>query len=471
MEEQYKPLWQAVLGELEIMLSKASFTTWLKNTFIIEKRDGRVIIGVPTTFAQSWLKQKYHQHIYKLIQEKSEERIKEIIYKVQSLKNYQQQIDQIKIQAEQKTSAAPAFSASSRPMPTLSSNAPTFSTNASGLNSKYTFDSYITGKANELATAAARAAAENPGHAYNPLFIYGGVGLGKTHLIQAIGNLLLQREPAKKVLYVTCEHFTNDFISSIQAGNPQRFASHYRSCDLLMIDDIQFLSGKEGTQDAFFHTFNELHQQNKQIVLTSDRPPKAIATLEERLQSRFEWGMIADISQPDLETRIAILEAKARERGFTLAKEIIQFITLNIQNNIRELEGALNKIIAYYQLNKIEPTLENVKNILFSISDSSRKNDSVTVKKLIDTICDFYGLDHVALLGKSREKKLAFPRQIIMFLMREELGYSYPTIGAEIGGRDHTTAMHAFSKISHSISDDEKTRQEINLIKQKLYTC
>ena len=461
MEEKNQLLWSAVLGELELALSKASFTTWLKNTFIMHNEGGRVTIGVPNTFSQAWLKQKYHQQIYKIIQGKSEERIKEIVYKVQTMRGFEEQVEQLK-KEPQKIEGRATTQTESR-------------TNSfevyNGINSKYTFDSFVVGKNSELARAAAQAVANNPGTTYNPLFIYGGVGLGKTHLMQAIGNQVLSQNPNKKIVYATCEQFTNDFISSIQAGNPERFTSLYRTADVLLIDDIQFLTGKEGTQDAFFHTFNDLHQKNKQVVITSDRPPKAIATLEDRLLSRFEWGMIADISQPDLETRIAILEAKCRDKQFELEREIIQYITMNIQNNIRELEGALNKIIAYYQLNQIEPTLESVKSVLFSLSNSSRKNDSVTIKKLLETVGDFYEIEHAELLGKSREKRYAFPRQIIMYLMREELRYSYPTIGAEIGGRDHTTAMHAYSKISNVVEHDEKVRQEINLLKQKLYAC
>ncbi|PIR93751.1 chromosomal replication initiator protein DnaA [Candidatus Falkowbacteria bacterium CG10_big_fil_rev_8_21_14_0_10_39_11] len=465
MEEQNKNLWQAVLADLELKLSKASFTTWLKNTFIVSSGDGRIIIGVPNTFSQAWLKQKYHQTIYKIIQDKSDLRIKSIEYKVQSLKNYKEQLEHAKKQP-------PTPPMLSKQETTISQNLKSSNTGITqeyGLNPKYTFDSYIIGKSNELAHAASKAVAEKPGLSYNPLFIYGGVGLGKTHLSQSIGNAINQRDPDKKIVYVTCEQFTNDFISSIQKGKPERFTATYRTADVLLIDDIQFLAGKEGTQEAFFHTFNDLHQKNKQIVITSDRPPKAIATLEDRLLSRFEWGMIADISQPDLETRIAILKTKCTEKNFELEHEIVQYITMNIQNNVRELEGALNKIIAYYQLNHVEPTLENVKNILFSISSSSRKNDSISIKKLIDTIGEFYEINEADILGKSREKRFAFPRQIIMFLLREELNYSYPTIGAEIGNRDHTTAMHAYSKISNNLETDEKLRQEINLIKQKLY--
>ncbi|KKQ79179.1 MAG: chromosomal replication initiation protein [Parcubacteria group bacterium GW2011_GWC2_38_7] len=459
MEDVNQEIWQAVLGELELSLSKASFTTWLKNTFIIENEDGRIVVGVPNTFSQAWLKQKYHTEIYRIIQNKSKERIKEITYKVQTVKNYQQEQDQIK-----KTIIAEArqYQADVKTRPAIGEQ-------AIGLNTKYCFDTFVVGKGNELVHAAAKAVAEKPGITYNPLFIYGGVGLGKTHIMQAIGHEILKNSPEKKVVYVTCEQFTNDFINAVSSGRTEKFNATYRTPDVLLIDDIQFLAGKEGTQETFFHTFNALHQNDKQIVLTSDRPPKAIATLEDRLLSRFEWGMIADISQPDLETRIAILETKCVEKNFPLERDIIQYITLNIQNNIRELEGALNKIIAHHQLNHITPTLENVKKILFSISSASKQSGAVSARQLIELVSEFYDLTLEELLGKSREKRLAFPRQIIMYLLREELRCSYPTIGHELGGRDHTTAMHAYEKISGIIEDDEKLRQEINLIKQKVY--
>lgn len=454
MSDQNHQLWQAVLGELELNLSKASFTTWLKNTFIIKNGDGKIIVGVPNTFSQAWLKQKYHQQIYKIIQNKSKERIKEISYKVQTLKTFQQeQLERAKNVVQEEKEPERLI------IPPRE-----------GLNPKYTFENFIVGKGNELAHAASLAVSDKPGTTYNPLFIYGGVGLGKTHLMQAVGQKLVEKDPDKKIKYVTCEQFTNDFINSISSGKMEQFNNIYRSADILLVDDIQFLTGKEGTQEAFFHTFNDLHQRDKQIIITSDRPPKAIATLEDRLLSRFEWGMIADISQPDLETRIAILEFKCQERKIELEREIIQYITLNIQNNIRELEGALNKIIAFHDLNKVKPTLENVKKILFSISESSKKSGAISARQLIENVCGFYELALDDILGKSREKRLAFPRQIIMFLLREELQCSYPMIGQELGGRDHTTAMHAYEKISKIIEADEKTRQEINLIKQKIYT-
>lgn len=462
MTKDNEQLWQAVLGELELNLSKASFTTWFKNTFIYENEDARIIIGVPNTFSQAWLKQKYHNDIFKTIQNITGIRIKEISYKVQNKKDFKP-LPKVEIAPVSQVDQ-PKQSVQSIPVSTDS-----LSQGFPNLNENYIFSQFVVGKNSELAHAASSAVAENPGFTYNPLFIYGGVGLGKTHLLQSIGNNVIKDNPDKKILYVTCEQFTNDFIHSIQAGKAEKFQNHYRSTDVLLIDDIQFLTGKEGTQEAFFHTFNDLHQRNKQIVITSDRPPKAISTLEDRLLSRFEWGMIADISQPDLETRVAILESKCKEKKFDLDREIINFITQNIQNNVRELEGALNKIIAYHQLNKIPPSIENIKKILFSLSSAGGQKSSITPKHLIEIVSKFYDITIEEIIGKCRQKRLAFPRQIIMFLMREELRSSYPAIGQELGGRDHTTAMHAHSKINGMLDADEKLRQEINLIKQLLY--
>ena len=340
--------------------------------------------------------------------------------------------------------------------------------NRHGLRVKYTFESFVVGKGNELAKAAATAVVEKPGMVYNPLFIYGGVGLGKTHLMQSIGNSVIEKHPEKKVIYVTCEKFTNDFIRSVRGGNIEEFKNNYRTVDLLLIDDIQFIAGKEGTQEEFFHTFNALHQEDKQIVVTSDRPPKAIPALENRLTSRFEWGMIVDVGSPDLETRNAILEAKCLEKKYELDPQIIQLIAKSIQNNVRELEGALNKVIAYHQLNNTQPTGESVKSLLSSLSASPKKG-ALTPKQIISTVSEYYDIKTEDLTGGCRKKALVTPRQIIMYLMREELRSSYPAIGHELGGRDHTTAMHAYTKITKEVDDDERTRQDINLIRQKLY--
>lgn len=447
-------LWQAVLGELELSLSKANFTTWFKSTAISFIDQERVIISVPNTFTKAWLENKYHQSILKTLQKIVGHQIKEAIYKVEVIKMRPQ-----KIETATPTTFAP---------PPKATEARGEAPNKFGLNPKYTFANFIVGKNNELAHAAAQAVAKNPGKStYNPLFIYGGVGLGKTHLLQAIGHAVSSGAPDKKILYTTSEKFTNDYVQAIRGRTTEKFKYLYRSPDLLLIDDVQFMAAKDGTQQEFFHTFNDLHQADKQIVLTSDRPPKAIPALEQRLMSRFEWGMIADISQPDYETRIAILKAKCVEKGMALDQKILEFIATVIQNNIRELEGALNKIIAHEQFHHSAPTFELVKSILASHASSARK--SATPKQLINTVAEFYDLKLDELLGQSREKRLAFPRQIIMYLMREELESSYPAIGQELGGRDHTTAMHAHTKISREIENSERLKQEVEQIKQRLY--
>jgi len=455
MEE--KNIWQAALGELELTLSRANFTTWFKNTFISCFDNESIIIGVPNTFTKAWLEKKYHIAILKALQKITGNRVKSVIYRVETKLKENDAPEEEKItivKTEEKAlrrAAAPD----------------NLVINEFGLNAKYNFGNYVIGKGNELAQAACVAVSQKPGSVYNPLFIYGGVGLGKTHLIQAIGNEILKKTE-RKVLYVSCEKFTSDFIKSISSNRAEKFKDTYRSVDVLLIDDIQFLAGKEGTQEAFFHTFNDLHQANKQVVITSDRPPKAIPALESRLVSRFEWGMIADISLPDLETRAAILKTKCQEKNFRLEDEVVAYVATNIQNNIRELEGALNKIIAYYQLNGTAPTLDNVKKVLATLTSLQRKK-SITPKQIIAIVAEFYDITIDNILGACRKKDLALPRQIIMYLLREELKNSYPAIGAEIGNRDHTTAMHAHIKISRQIEEDEKINQDIKLIREQLY--
>jgi chromosomal replication initiator protein len=336
------------------------------------------------------------------------------------------------------------------------------------LNGKYCFETFIVGKQNELAHAASQAVSSQPGGIYNPLFIYGGVGLGKTHLLQAIGNELLRKNPHTKILYVTCERFTNDFISALRGNRMNDFKNRYRTVDILLVDDIQFLGGKVETQEEFFHTFNQLYQNNKQIVISCDRPPKAIPSLEDRLTSRFESGMLADVGSPDFETRCAILGTKCQEKHYLLEREILHHVATVVQTNVRELEGALNKIIAFHQFKNTRPTLETVKPILSSFQPAqSRKN--VTPKQLILTVAGYFDIHIDDLLGQSRQKRLAFPRQIVMYLMREEMKASYPSIGSELGGRDHTTAMHAYDKITACLLEDEKLQHDLELIKQKLY--
>lgn len=440
-------LWQAVLGDIELSLSKANFTTWFKNTFISSCQNGKIVICVPNTFTKAWLEKKYHKEIASAFKNVTGENIKEIFYKVETKKAgpINDLLKKIKIKKDS------------------SADDKQVTVNRFGLNSRYVFDSFIVGKGNELAHAACQAVAANPGHAYNPLFIYGGVGLGKTHLLQAIGHELSKK--TDNILYVTCEKFTNDYIQAVRNGNAKDFKNSYRNVNLLLIDDIHFMAGKDGTQEEFFHTFNELHQTDKQIVISSDRPPKAIPALEKRLLSRFEWGMIADIVQPDLETRIAILEVKCKDKNYTFEKEIINYIADNIQSNVRELEGALNRLIAYYEFNNSQPTIETTKNVLSGII-SSFQSKTTTAKDIIEATSKFFDIEIKDITGKSRKKELVVPRQIVMYLMREEINSSYPTIGQELGGRDHTTAMHAYNKICREIEVDERIKQNINSIKQ-----
>ena len=447
-------IWQAALGELELSLSRANFTTWFKNTFITAQDGDAVIVAVPNTFTKAWLEKKYNSAILKALQKITDNKIRGVMYKVELRSRTEPAV----VTQDAQVDRQPGLPASEE-VPTI---------NEFGLNPRYNFNNFVTGKGNELANAASLAVAHNPGTVYNPLFIYGGVGLGKTHLIQAIGNEALRSHPVKKVLYVSCEKFTNDFIRSVSSNRMDRFKDTYRSVDVLLIDDIQFLAGKEGTQEAFFHTFNDLHQANKQVVITSDRPPKAIPALESRLVSRFEWGMIADISLPDLETRAAILRSKLADKNYELTEEISTFLATSVQNNIRELEGALNKIIAFHQLSGTTPTLESVKKILSSLS-IRQQHKTVNPKQLIIMVAEYFDIHIEDILGSCRKKSLVVPRQIIMYLMREDLNNSYPAIGQEIGNRDHTTVMHAYMKISRALNEDEKIIQDVRLIRERIY--
>ncbi len=444
-------LWRAALGELELLITKANFTTWFKNTFIADLNDRQVVIGVPNGFTKAWLETKYHPAIQKALQNAMQHDVATIEYRVETRQPAQHQ------------STTTQTDGQSLPVKTIPDAA-----GKTGLDRRYAFEHFIVGKGNELAHAAARAVAEKPGQVYNPLFLYGGVGLGKTHLMQAIGNDILARDPKRRVLYVSSEKFTNEFIQAVSRGSAEKFKNFYRGVDVLLIDDIQFLSGKEGTQEEFFHTFNALHQANKQIVVSSDRPPKSIPALEARLVSRFEWGMIADIAQPDLETRIAILEAKCREKSFHLPLDILQYIARTVQSNVRELEGALNRIIAFHSLNKTTPTLESVQGLIGSLAQSARRG-GLSPKQVVVSVAEFYDVSVEDLVGSSRKKELVEPRQISMFIMREELHSSFPAIGHELGGRDHTTAMHACTKIAALAEKNEKIKQDIVLIKQRLY--
>lgn len=443
-------LWQAILGNLELSLSKANFTTWFKSTSIIERSDTGIVVGVPSAFSKEWLQNKYHQEILK------------------SLKTLAPEIKEVKYQIVSPTFVAPT---ASKEVSRATSGAPVQKKPDSNqsLNPKYTFETFIVGSHNQLAHAASQAVSKKPGQTYNPLFIYGGVGLGKTHLMQAVGNEVIKKNPEAKILYVTSERFTNEFVAGVQQGKADQFKSTYRNVDVLLIDDIQFLAGKEGTQEEFFHTFNALHQNNKQVVMTSDRLPKEIPAIEERLVSRFEWGMIADVAPPDMETRLAILQTKCKEKNYNIEPEILQYIAQTIQSNIRELEGALNRLMVYCQLNNTRPTIDQVKNILVSVITPPKKR-GVSAKKIIEIVSDFYNVEPADLLKQSRKKEYVNPRQIAMYIIRKELETSLPSIGEFFGGRDHTTVIHAIDKIERIIKEKTSFKQEIDLIRDRIYT-
>ncbi len=458
-------VWQAVLGEIEVSLSRANFITWFKDTFISSFENERVVICVPNAFVKKWLEEKYHKNTLSALENVTKQKIKEIIYKIELKKsgNTPFQINSPEIKSE---GAAKEAKNNIHPIsgPTTNNNG-NGGSNRHGLNPRYLFGNFIVGRGNELANAACLAVVNNLGKAYNPLFIYGGVGLGKTHLLQAIGNAVSKK--TDKILYTTSEKFTNNYIQAVTTGKAKEFKNLYRNVDLLLVDDVQFMGGKDGTQEEFFHTFNELLQNDKQIVLTSDRAPKAIPAIEKRLVSRFEAGMVADIGKPDIETKIAILEKKSAEKGCALDREMLSYIAEHVQNNIRELEGALNKVIASHQFKGIIPSLKTVKEVLGDYI-SNIQTKSLTPKEIIEASAKFYNVTYKELIGNSRKKELVWPRQIAIFIIREELNTSYPTIGNELGGRDHTTAMHSYNKIYQEVKElgNEKVKQEIESIRQ-----
>ena len=452
-------LWEATLGELEVSLSKANFTTWFRDTFVAEASETELIVGVPNTFAQEWLKKKYHKQLMEV------------------LRKHLPNLHQVEYVVAQ-PGGAPIIkrSRNEAPMVIESTPTPTAAQTAreseaaahTTLQKHHTFDSFIVGPANRLAHAAAKAVAADPGAArYNPLFIYGGVGLGKTHLMQAVGNEILARDPKKTIIYAPCERFASEFIASLGKGNLEGFKRRYRSADILLIDDIQFLSGKEGMQEEFFHTFNALHQDHRQLIVTSDSKPQEIPALAERLSSRFAWGMVADIQSPDYETRIAILQTKCEEKKFSLNEEIINYLARTIQSNIRELEGTLNQIITHCELYQVTPSMDVITKLLRDRSPSIKRN--LDPDKVVKTVAGFFSIEKLDLLGTRRNKELVYPRQIVMYLLRNELNYSFPRIGKELGGKDHTTIIHGCDKIQRELAKNEDLQKEITQIKEQLY--
>jgi chromosomal replication initiator protein len=455
-------LWQAIIGDLEVTLSKMTFGTWFKNTGIIEKNDDYIVVGVPSNFTRDWISSKYHTNLLKALKSIAPE-VKVIKYYVGHFKNADS-TTQTKADSDKK-SEIDAITGEEG-VKGQDNNVKT-SLSSGNLNNQYTFDTFVVGQNNELAYAASTAVSKNPGTQYNPLFIYGGVGLGKTHLMHAIGNRYLSSNPNLKVLYVTSEKFTNDYVAALGQKRMEGFKNLYRNVDMLLVDDVQFIAGKEQTQEVFFHTFNELRDKGKQIILTADRLPKDIPAIEQRLVSRFEWGMVVDISAPTLETRIAILQTKMGKRNIQFSKEVTEFIAENVVNNIRELEGALNKLIIYQQIENNPLTLDQAKVILANIVKSKKK--AVTFTKIAESVANFYGITMEDLLKQSRRKEYVKPRQAAMYIARKELNSSFPAIGDFFGGRDHTTVMHGVEKIETAVTSGDNIKQEIDLILEKIY--
>jgi chromosomal replication initiator protein len=483
-----KQVWRAALGELQVSLSPANFETWLRDTALVEVDDNRFRISVPNGFAKDWLESRYRSLISQTLA-----RIVGYSVQVEFLVGPALELagpdgpdgpngDGLGLEAGPATRFPVAAASNGHAMSGGPARPGTLASQqvrveptrvggeggASNLNPRYTFANFIVGSANRLAHAASLSVAERPGHAYNPLFLYGGVGLGKTHLMHATGNQVIAKFPRKRVVYATSEKFTNEFITSIQQGKIDDFRSRYRRIDVLLIDDIQFIADKERTQEEFFHTFNAIHEDGKQIVLSSDRPPKAILTLEERLRSRFEWGLIADLTAPDLETRIAILRAKAEEGAVPITSDVIEFIARKVVSNIRELEGALNRIVAYASMGAMPISIELAQAVLSNVLYNPKKRQ-ITPERIAKAVSEYYGVDLEALRGQKRDKAIVVPRQIAMFLMREETDVSLLRIGAELGGRDHSTVLHACDKITRESAGNDELRREIAAVRELIY--
>lgn len=445
--------WKATLGELELQMTRATFNTWLKDARMLACNNNEYVIGVRNDYAKDWLENRLHDTIIRTLTAITglESSIRFVVWSDELITPPPKPFEKESVTDNDHSNVS------------TNGGSGTYSAN-NNLNQRFTFANFVVGSSNRLAHAAALSVAENPGQTYNPLFIYGGVGLGKTHLLHAIGHRCTL--DGRTVRYISSETFTNDLVQSIRNKQMSEFRERYRTLDVLMIDDIQFIAGKESTQEELFHTFNELHSQGKQVVISSDRPPKAMVTLEERLQSRFEWGLMADIQLPDEETRKAILQAKAETMNVHVPDYAIDLIAHHVHQNIRELEGALNKVMAYAQLSgsAIDEELINM-----ALADLIRRPQKVTVEQVIEVVCNHYNITSEALAGSSRARVVAFPRQIAMYLARTETDASLPQIGAKLGNRDHTTIMYGHEKIASLIEKDPTARREMLQIKASLY--
>ncbi len=440
-------LWNNVLVEIELAVSKANFNTWFKDTRILKQEEGVVFLSVPNAFAKDWLFNKYHKTILKILRVLSAN-IRAIEYLIAKNDNKSKDLE----------TPRTAFTSGAVELPLNDF----YIDKENNLNPKYTFESFVVGPFNELAHAAAQAVAQKPGTAYNPLFIYGNTGHGKTHLIQAVGNSIKNQNTGKKIFYVTSEKFTIDYVNSVQANKANAFKDRYRKYDVIIMDDIQFLSNKEQTQEELFHLFNTLHENNKQIIFSSDKHPNFIPNLEDRLKSRFSAGMIVDIPSPDRESRLAILKTKARTSNVPIGDEVLEHLANTIDGNIRELEGVLNVLVCQSQLKGKELGITEVRNL---IKNTAKPKKVVSVKEVTKAVASFFNIEEVDIYEKTRRKEIIKPRQLVMYILREDFNVSYPLIGQKLGGRDHTTVIHSCEKIKEELKLDQSLEREINQIR------
>lgn len=441
-----KQLWKNCLAEIETGISKANFSTWFKNTSILKEEVGIVYIGVPNEFVRDWLKNKYHKLITKTVAN-AYENMRGVEYTITKLEPNKQGV--IKITNE-------VYLNKELPLKDLYINP------EDNLNPRYQFNSFVVGTFNELAYAASQAIIENPGTKYNPFFVYGGTGLGKTHLLQAVGNSIKNKFPNKKAHYLTLEKFATDFINSLQSNKANSFKEKYRKYDLLIIDDIQFIGKMEKIQEELFHTFNTFYENNKQIIFSSDKHPNYIPELADRLKSRFAAGMIVDVTEPEYESRLAILKIKMEELGLHLDKDVVEYVASAIQGNIRELEGSLNTIVCQYRLKNKPLTLPEVKNLL---KNNIKPKKNMAIKDVVKIVSDYYKIEESSIYEKTRKKEIVKARQVIMYLLREDFNVSYPLIGQKLGGKDHTTVIHSCLKIKNDIKNDPQLIQELEQIR------
>src|SRR6056297_2962700 len=455
-QEELEHIWNQTLNEVKEKLSNPSFKTWFSNTKPVDLKDDNILmIEVPNDFIKDWIETRYNELITDIIQNLTDTNLKCRFYTEEELNELNEVEEDNKEEVEEDSEEK------NENKKNIKRNEYNINNN---LNPKYSFDSFVVGNGNRFAHAASLAVAEAPAKAYNPLFLYGDVGLGKTHLMQAIAHYILKHNPDNKVVYVSSETFTNELINAIKDDRTSSFRNKYRNIDILLVDDIQFLANKERTQEEFFHTFNSLHESNRQLIISSDRPPKEIPTLEERLRSRFEWGLITDIQKPDLETRIAILRKKADLENLKIPNEVVIYIADNIQSNIRELEGALIKVIAYSSLVDKEIDIDLAESALKDLIVKEEEPREVNIDLIKEVVVDYYNLKEEDMTSKKRTQKIAFPRQIAMYLSRELTDLSLPHIGEEFGGRDHTTVIHAYNKIEKRIEEDQEFAKVTNKI-------